>query len=194
MGTGVVGGIMGVELILIGGVATGIAGIIAGSRYQRRRDLAGERWLRFWKSRFGKWFSKLAGLGVNRLPGASAPAYRRTELAIGLAADRLYEDLPRPSRKALKDLPHVVRRLETQAQGMRARIATMEATPARDAEQRRLADTIAALETIRLQLLRMHAGVATMESLTADLSAARDVADQVDHRREGRREVEDAPR
>jgi serine/threonine-protein kinase len=214
-GTGLAGGAM-----IAGAVTTVVAGAVAGHRYQRRKDLTGERWLRFWKSRLGQWFTKLSGLGVKRLPGAGAPTYRQTELAIGMAADRLFEDLPRVVRKSLKDLPATVRRLESHAQTMRARIVALDAglaqmgshpghsldrgserdklarqlTLARDDARQRLGESVTALETIRLQLLRMHAGGTTMESLTADLSAARDVADAVDRLLVGQREVDEVLR
>jgi serine/threonine-protein kinase len=214
-GTGLTGTAM-----VAGGITTVVAGTVAAHQYQRRKDLTGERWLRFWKSRVGQWFTKLAGLGVKRLPGAGAPAYRQTELAIGMAADRLFEDLPKAARKGLKDLPPTVRRLEAHAQKMRARIVELDTSlaqlggaangggsggsgrdrlarqfsQAREGARQRLAESVTALETIRLQLLRLHAGATSLESLTADLSAARDVADAVDRLLEGQRDVEEALR
>jgi eukaryotic-like serine/threonine-protein kinase len=188
--------------MIAGGLTTLSAGAIAGHRYQRRKDLTGERWLKLWQSRFGKWLARLAGLGLTRRPGSPAPTYRHTEIAIGMAADRLFEDLPKAARRSLKDLPDTVRRLEAQADKMRRRIALLDAgrmgggdvlardiAEARAAAQRRLADSVTALETIRLQLLRMHAGLTTMESLTADLSAAREIADAVDRVLEGNQVV-----
>ncbi len=223
LGISGLGGSVGAGTMLVGGIATAVAGAIAGHRYQRRSDLAGERWLRFWKSRMGRWIVKLAGVGLKRLPGAAALTFRRTEMAIGLAADRLFEDLPKVTRKALKDLPLVVRRLESHAQRMRTRMADLEVglaelggapaagsslsaagderatlarqlAAARDAARQRLAESVTALETIRLQLLRMHAGIASVDSLTADLSAAREVADAVERLLEGSREVEETLR
>jgi hypothetical protein len=41
--------------------------------------------------------------------------HRATELALGLAAEQLYEGLPRESREALADLPAVLRRLQDDA-------------------------------------------------------------------------------
>ena len=61
---------------------------------------------------------------------------------------------------------------------------------ARDATQQRLADAVAALETIRLSLLRMQAGSGSVESLTGDLAAAREVADDIDQLLEAQLEVE----
>ena len=50
----------------------------------------------------------------------------------------------------------------------------------RDVVQQRLADAVAALETIRLNLLRLHAGTASVQSVTTDLGLAREVAEGVD--------------
>jgi hypothetical protein len=55
-----------------------------------------------------------------------------------------------------------------------------------------LTDAVAALETIRLNLLRMQAGVGNIDGLTQDLDAARGVADEVEMLLAGRQEVEDA--
>ncbi len=154
--------------------------------------------------------------------------YRPTEFAIGLEADRLFDELPRTIRGQLAGLPEVVRKLEDDAQQMRGRVeelnevlarvrvdrsaaSTLKQAPApdteaeiaqrqeklehdilsaRDATQQRLADAVAALETIRLGLLRMQAGSGSVESLTGDLAAARDVAADAARLFEAQQEVE----
>ncbi len=65
-----------------------------------------------------------------------------------------------------------------------------EVVGARDATEQRLADVVAALETIRLGLLRMHAGSTDLERLTTDLHAARHVGEDVEDLFEAQREVE----
>jgi len=62
----------------------------------------------------------------------------------------------------------------------------------RDRVQRRLKDAVAALETIRLNLLRLHAGTGSVHSLTTDLGLARDLARDIDLQVEGYREIESA--
>ncbi len=204
------------------------SGLLALIRLQRRRDLEGQLRGWFWQSRLGRWVFRLAGLGVGRLPEAAPGTYRPTELAIGLAADRLFEELPRALRRALSDLPTVVRKLEADAQRMRSRVEELNATlaeirgdrsesrslegavlpgagssvadqrrklendvrSARDATQQRLSDAVAALETIRLGLLRMQAGSGSVESLTGDVAVARNVAEDIDRLLEGQREVD----
>ncbi len=203
------------------------AGLLAANRYERRTDSAAKRRLKVWNSRIGGWLFKLAGLGLKPAAPADAGGYRRTELAIGMAADRLFEELPRDTRKSLLDLPNVVRRLENDARKMRMRVEDLNAmisnvtgehaisrllasgvgdahtsmaqrkdtllrdlTETRDRAQQRLSDTVAALETIRLGLLRMHAGKGNVESITRDLASAKDVSEAVERLLEGREEVE----
>ena len=60
----------------------------------------------------------------------------------------------------------------------------------RDAAQERLSDAVAALETIRLDLLRLHAGAGDVASITQDLSAALQLSEDIRHLLAGREEVE----
>ena len=62
----------------------------------------------------------------------------------------------------------------------------------RDLVQRRLKEGVAALETIRLNLLRLHAGTGDVQGLTTDLTLAREAAKEVDLLLEGHREIEEA--
>jgi hypothetical protein len=59
----------------------------------------------------------------------------------------------------------------------------------RDLVQRRLKDAVAALETIRLNLLRLHAGIGSVHSLTTDLNLAREAVKEVDLLLEGHKEI-----
>ncbi len=51
---------------------------------------------------------------------------------------------------------------------------------------------MAALETIRLDLLRMQAGTGTVQSITTDLTAARELSDDIERLLEEQAEVEAA--
>jgi serine/threonine-protein kinase len=204
LGTG--GADLVVGTMSLGILTTVSAGVVAGHRYQRRRALAGERWLKFWNSRVGAWAARLAGLGLKRLPAGAAPASRRTETAIAMAADRLFQELPQPARNALEDLPGVLNKMELQTLGTRTWIAQLETTAAgdqdapdrelaeaRDGAQQRLAETVTALETIRLELSRFHEGTGSLESLKAELTAAREITRAVDRVLARRREIRMAP-
>jgi hypothetical protein len=179
-----------------------LSGLVYASRTERRRDIWGERWLRFWKSRVGNWLFRFAGRGLANIPTATA-TYRPTELAIGLAAGHLYEALPKETRASMPDLPRVVHRLEVDAQSMRRRVEELNDLIAqigedadrpggehrvklrddlrrtRDQAHAKMLEAVASLETIRLGLLRMQAGAGTVASVTADLQAARELLDEI---------------
>ncbi len=63
---------------------------------------------------------------------------------------------------------------------------------ARDDAGRRLATTVAALENIRLDLLRLQAGAGSVESLTAALAGARRLGSEVDYLIAGRADADEA--
>jgi serine/threonine-protein kinase len=184
-------------------------------RNRARGDVMGERWLRFWKGRLGKGSFKIGSLRLARVAPAVSGIHRPTEVAIGLAADRLFEELPREARKLLRGLPETVKALEDDAQAMRRQVAELDAVlaeigdddPTREgAEERarvrgrvaatreearaKLREAVAALEKIRLGLLYMHAGSGTVETMTTELRAARDLSDDMENLLAGHREVE----
>jgi serine/threonine-protein kinase len=149
------------------------AGVLAANRYERRTDSGARRRIRLWNSRIGDWLFKLAGIGIKPTAPAEAGAYRRTELAIGMAADRLFEDLPKETRKSLSDLPEVVRRLEIHAHKMRMRVEDLNAMIANVTGEHALS-----------QLLISDGGDAQAsvaqrkDTLVRDLTATRDGAQQ----------------
>ena len=196
-----------------------IAGFLALVRLQRRIDLDTRIWSWLWQGPLGRLMFRIARV---LSPARSLPppaTHRPTELALAMAAEQLFDELPREARRQLRDLPDVVRRLERDAQKMRLRLEELNealegtrdegrgkggdvAIPARhdrivsdlEAErelvQARLGDAVRALETIRLNLLRLHAGSGSVRNLTTDLGLARSVAQEIGFLLEGRREVE----
>jgi serine/threonine-protein kinase len=64
-------------------------------------------------------------------------------------------------------------------------------TATRDAAARRLATAVAALENLRLDLLRLKAGAGTVDELSANLTAARRLAGEIDAVVAGRIEAEE---
>jgi serine/threonine-protein kinase len=174
---------------------------------ERRRDIDTEFWAKVWTGRIGKaafWCArKLLG---KRMP-ATAVTHCATELALGLAADSLFESLPQPIRRSLGDLPGVVRCLEDDAQRLRKLYDELQEALAavgdaafsdahhalradRDRVHARLTDTVRALETIRLSLLRLHAGSGSVEALTTHIDLAAEVSADVERLLAARREVE----
>jgi phage shock protein A len=148
-------------------------------------------------------------------PAIAAGSYRATEIVIGLEADRLFEELPKETRKSLEGLPETVASLEEDAQALRKQVSELDAILAeigdddpshpsaeerskvrasvattRDDAQEKLQAAVAALESIRLGLLYMQAGTGTVESLTMELKAAKGLAGDMENLLEGHREVE----
>jgi len=197
------------------GVGSGMGALIM---LQRRRDVDAEFWGRFWTGRFGRWLFGFARMFTSAKALPASLTHRPTELALSMAAEQLYETLPKETRAQLRDLPDVVHRLEQDAQRMRARLNELQEALAdvgqhgtsdpsiaprhdriiadlnaeRDLVQQRLKDAVAALETIRLNLLRLHAGTGTVTSLTTDLGLAREIARDIGAHVDGLREVEES--
>jgi serine/threonine-protein kinase len=175
---------------------------------QRRRDVDTDLWARLWTGRVGRLAFAIARRSVTAPIPGSAVTHRATELSLGLAAEQLFESLPKETRTALADLPDVLTRLQDDARALRERYGRLQEALAessdadapglddlrhlRDETQARLADSVAALETIRLNLLRLHAGQSSIEGVTTHLGLAVDVSDQVKRLIEAHAEVERA--
>ena len=196
---------------LLGGA---LAGIFRAHRAQSRADVVGERWLRILGGRIGDGLFSFGGLGLGRHAPVAPGSHRPTEMAIGLAAERLFEDLPRESRRALAGLPQALRKLEADARVLRGQVRELNhvlaeigddpAAPGaeerarvlaqvratRDEGEARLRRAVAALETIRVGLLRMHAGEGVLNRVTMELEAAQGLSEDMANLLEGHREVE----
>jgi hypothetical protein len=141
--------LLGLVLLVVGA-----SGLVLSAR----RDLGLELAARFWSGFPGRWIFNWVGQTTElKHPAASS----RTEVAIGAAAEALFGGLPRDVQRALKTLPAVVRRIEHLIHDARSR-----------GDDLRKAELIAALETLRLDLLRLRAGSGSLESITAALAAA----------------------
>jgi eukaryotic-like serine/threonine-protein kinase len=155
---------------------------------------------RLWRSRLG---ALLAGkLGAPATSGpVGAGVFRATESALGVAAAELYALLPKGDRERLSALPEVVRSLEQRAASARTQVEMLDqiaaqADPARAevaalraAARRQLTESVAALESIRLDLLRLHAGSIDLAPLTTLLDAARALGDDVVRLADAKRDV-----
>jgi serine/threonine-protein kinase len=205
---------LGTGLLGFGGAAAMLTGLVTLYVAQSRRDVIGERRLRYFGGRLGRWIFKLAGLGLGPRPGIAAGSHRPTELAIAFAAEDLFEELPKEIRAAIPGVPETLQRLEQHARAIRTRMDGLEQslmdagrhappgaqvqrdalladlTAARDAARTRLSDTVAALESIRLDLLRLRAGSGNLGRVTADLQLANEVGASVDRLLAGQEEIE----
>ena len=157
---------------------------------------------RLWNSRIGEWLARQLGAPErSQLVGASA--FRATEAALGVAAAELFAALPEAYRDQLDELPALITALESRAAEARAEmdiVAAMAPSDAdaeilavrRNAAKEHLAESVAALESVRLDLLRLHAGAGDLAPLTTLMDAARRVGDDLNRLAEAQREVEDA--
>jgi len=141
---------------------------------------------RFWEGKLGRATLWLAGLGGRRGTDGMADAHRPTELAVGAAALGLWEALPTAERRRLPEVPALVERLEVRARKLRTRLDGTDAESA----GRALAETVSALETLRLDLMRLRAGTVTLDGVTEDLAAAARVGQDVDLALEARAEAD----
>lgn len=164
----------------------------------------------------GRWLTKLARI---KLGARSAAADRPTEMAIAFSAQALYDELPKPLRQSLGNVPAIVEQLERQARAMREHMAALDEriasarvghasvqvgelqesvvadlTAARSRASERLADLLAALEATRLDLLRLRAGQGTPDHITHTMTAARELGGDIARLLSARAEIDAALR
>ena len=158
---------------------------------------------RVWNSRAGEWLARRLG-APERSRAVGAGVFRATEAALGVAASELFAALPKAYREQLPDLPATVALLEAKAAEARAEIelvGTIAPSGTKDAnllDARRktaaanLAQSVAALEAIRLDLLRLHSDSTNLAPLTTLIDAAKVLGDDVRRLADARREVDAA--
>ena len=168
----------------------------------------------FWKSRWGARIAAIAGVGLRKVDRPSLGMPLLTEVALGRATDLLFQALPKAARRELAALPGTVHRLSDDASALRDSIDALDAQlaafergddalddaarqrvaaelyAARELASERLAATVAAIESIRLDLLRLQMGSTGIESVTASLDAARQIGQRIGESLEAQREVE----
>lgn len=186
-------------------------GIFTGTGYlalmQSRRDIDTEFWSKVWMGRLGRFAFSLARRLRGSTPVAQAMTHRATELSLSLAAEQLFERLPKATRQTLGDLPALLERLQRSAQMLRTRHEELTSAietsrrgnddtdagalrEERDVVHDRLTAAVSALETIRLNLLRLHAGSAQVEGLTTHIGLAEEVSDEIERMVAARAEID----
>jgi serine/threonine-protein kinase len=140
-------------------------------------------WGRLLSGRAGRWLFAISGTGARDRAPTRPTAGEPTALALGRAADAVFGALPSADRASLGDVPQLIHRLETDALALRARGDDPAAA-------RRLATVVAALETLRLDLFRLHAGAVSRDELTANLEAVRRMGEEIDARLAAEADVE----
>jgi hypothetical protein len=164
---------------------------------QMRRDVDIEFWNAVWTGRFGQFAFAVARKLRGAKPMRAAATHRATELSLGLAAEELFINLPKATRQSLGDVPAMLQRLQHDAHRLRLRHDKLqdalaragsdstsddyaEVRSERDAMYTRMCESVKALETVRLGLLRLHAGTLSLEGLTTHLNLAADTSADVE--------------
>jgi hypothetical protein len=158
---------------------------------------------RLWNSRAGEWLAERLG-APERSRAVGGGVFRATEVALGVAAGELFAALPKPYREQLVELPATVAALEARAAEARAELDVVAAlaptgstdaevlAARRDAASAHLSQSVAALESIRLDLLRLHADAGDLAPITTLLDAARLLGEDVNRLADAQREAEEA--
>jgi eukaryotic-like serine/threonine-protein kinase len=158
---------------------------------------------RLWNSRAGEWLARRLG-APERTTAVGGGVFRPTEAALGVAASELFAALPKAYREQLGGLPSIVEALEARAAEARAELASLAALvpvagndagvldARRGAASVHLAESVAALEAVRLDLLRLHAGASDLAPLTTLIDAARAAGEDVSRLAEAQREVNES--
>ncbi len=185
-------------------VATGRQRLVAAR--ERAFRFLRDRPYRFFREPLGKLLFRVAGIGLRAKVRPAPPAIERTEVLLAAAAHSIYEALAMEYRSRLAEVPGVIRHLEAHAETLRKRRHELDRAlpPARNenaqghseleaarAVDGRLATVVAALENLRLALLRLSTGQRSIDDLTADLEKAREIGAEIDRLLEGQQEVAD---
>ena len=145
---------------------------------------------RFWHTRAAKWLATLATSGQRSIAATVSTLHRPTEMVLGLAVDDLWRAIPEALRADLGDVPSLAHTLERGATELRGLITSLQESEAsedistldrvglveaRHGLEARHRETIATLERVRLQLLRLLADRQQTGALTQQLEAARTI-------------------
>ncbi len=172
-------GVLGNVVVLLG-IAGSVAIPTATVRLLWRGWEPGRRlWNRALGGRAGRLMFRIAAIGVSGARESRPAAGEPTVAVLGRAAEELFDALPAAQRAPLGDVPALVARLQADAAWLRGR-------PDDPAAAERLRMTVGALEAMRLDLLRLHAGTGSLDELTRDVEAARDLGRRVDAMLEAR--------
>ncbi len=159
---------------------------------------------RLWNSSAGDWLAGKLGAPAHSRAPVGAGGFRATEAALGAALGELFAALPDAFRVDLAELPATVEALEAHAAAARAELDVVAAlAPSGTADSEllavrrataagQLAASVAALENIRLDLLRLHAGAGDVAPMTTLLDAARVLSQDAVRLAAAQQEVHDA--
>ncbi len=170
----------------------GIAGAVVlptlAIRHAMRLLAPGRRegwWTRVLRGAFGRWMFRPRSGAAAPTAGAAFEADEPTVIAVGSAARALHAALSADLRRQLgPGIPDLIDALEAKAMAARD-LAELRGGNAGAVE------ALGALESLRLDLLRLSVGTMTAPQLTAELERVRDLGFAVDRQLEARDVVED---
>jgi hypothetical protein len=136
-------------------------------------------WYKLWRGKIGRLFFRVVGTGLRPPAHAVVPSADHTEMVLGRAATQAFDALPSEQRKELGGVRQAIELLEERAEVLRAGGDTGA----------RLTQAVAALEKVRIGLLRLQAGTITPGDLTAQVAEAREIGERVDQVLEAQEEV-----
>jgi eukaryotic-like serine/threonine-protein kinase len=130
-----------------------------------------------WNRLAGGWLGRAlfraAGLGLGPVRRARLEDGEPTVRGLGERAQQVFAALPAAERDVLKDVPGLLDRLELEAMALRA-------APESAATAARFAEATAAMELLRLDLMKLAAERAGPGELTAAIERVRDIGRRVD--------------
>jgi hypothetical protein len=165
---------------------------------------------RFWTSAPVRWGLKLAALTVRKKLMAPTVTARPTEVVLASAAAEIFDKLSPRDRAALSGVPELMHNLEAAAAALRGRVTALDHAMAavgdvagdprraatiedmraeRERVGERLRSAVGALESLRLDLLRLQAGVGSTGDLTGAIDAGRAIGRDIDYTIAGRAEA-----
>jgi serine/threonine-protein kinase len=200
------GALAGTLSVVSGGVCI-LSTLAFLTRRDRRRDVDTDFWSRVWSGPVGRVAFAIARRLGGRTNAPAAVTHRATELSLGMAVESLFESLPAATRAPLRALPAIASRLQADAQTLRhlhdnmhdgiAGLAGAEDSDAyrdlcahRDRVRNRMTQAVGALESIRLNLLRLHAGSGSVEGLTTHIDMASELSAEIGRLVAARQEIE----
>ena len=174
---------------MLAGVATLVFALLLGRAATEQLAMVKVGfWKRFWSGRLGRFTYAKATFGLK--PASVAEAGGPTALILADAAEQMLHALPPAERDRLDGLPDVIRALRMEAERARERMVQLPQGDERVRATERLATSVAALDGVRLELVRLGAGLAPTGGLTAQIQAALQLGDDVDARLVALRQLE----